>query len=987
MRTLLRIFVLTLTVGTVTSSFAQKTSKLVQEYLNKEQKSLDLTSSDLQNWLITDEHTAVQTNLTHVYVTQTNAGIQITDGVATFVIADGKLRLTGNRFVKDVSSKVTSSSPTISAEEAIYFAATALNLAPPSDLRLTEDQGAFKHVFSASSLSLEAIPVQLVYAFNDENELRLAWKLNIYEHSQDHWWNVHIDAATGEIVRKADWVVSCSFDEHEHAAGEICNPDRQEQTASLPAPPPGADQYNVFAIPLESPNHGPRTLVVNPSDPIASPFGWHDDDGVLGDEYTVTRGNNVRATEDADDNNNPGYSPDGGAALDFDFPLNMVGMPASTYFDASITHLFYMNNIMHDVWYQYGFDEASGNFQENNYGNGGTGSDYVNADAQDGGGTNNANFATPVEGQNPRMQMYLWGVTSPPAADILTINSPAGPAGTYAAEEAGFGPGVPATPITADLVIYEDAVPDTYDACEDPAVPGLLSGKIAVIMRGSCPFVDKIQRAQDDGAVAVIMVNNVGTAPISMGGTSGSITIPGVMVSQADGLALIAAIESGPTVNGTLVNTNPGPTGIDGDFDNGIVAHEYGHGISTRLTGGGSNSDCLQNAEQMGEGWSDWFGLMLTIEPGDLGTDGRGIGTFAQGQPITGNGIRPTRYSTSTGINNSTYASTNNTAGISQPHGIGYVWCTMIWDLNWALIDEYGYDSDVYTGTGGNNIAMNLIMTGLKLQPCSPGFVDGRDAILEADQLLYGGVHECLIWSVFANRGLGFSADQGDTDSRTDQIQAFDMPASIQPVTNATTCTGYLWAVDGQTYTIAGTYTAPIAGGIGCDTVATLNLTIITGLVTVVIQNQGVLTASQPNLGYQWIDCDNNFALIPGATNQSYVPTVSGNYAVILTGNGCIDTSACYIALVDASISENDFGPGLILYPNPTDGGITIDLGESHQGVEVHVLDITGRIISTDSFVETSSFDLELTGTAGIYFVEIISESGKKAQIKVQKTE
>lgn len=61
---------------------------------------------------------------------------------------------------------------------------------------------------------------------------------------------------------------------------------------------------------------------------------------------------------------------------------------------------------MHDVWYHYGFDDASGNFQFNNYGRGGSGSDEVMAEAQDGSGTNNANFATPPDGQNPRMQMY-----------------------------------------------------------------------------------------------------------------------------------------------------------------------------------------------------------------------------------------------------------------------------------------------------------------------------------------------------------------------------------------------------------------------------------------------------------------------------------------------------------------------------------------------------------------------------------------------------
>ena len=99
---------------------------------------------------------------------------------------------------------------------------------------------------------------------------------------------------------------------------------------------------------------------------------------------------------------------------------------------------------------------------------------------------------------------------------------------------------------------------------------------------------------------------------------------------------------------------------------------------------------------------------------------------------------------------------------------MGYVWATMLWDLTWALIDEYGYDADVYNGNGGNNLAIQLVTDGLKMQPCSPGFVQGRDAILAADQALTGGENERLIWQVFARRGLGYSADQGSAFDRTD---------------------------------------------------------------------------------------------------------------------------------------------------------------------------------------------------------------------------
>jgi len=76
---------------------------------------------------------------------------------------------------------------------------------------------------------------------------------------------------------------------------------------------------------------------------------------------------------------------------------------------------------------------------------------------------------------------------------------------------------------------------------------------------------------------------------------------------------------------------------------------------------------------------------------------------------------------------------------------------------------------------------MKLVIDGLKLQPCSPGFIDGRDALLAADMATTGGENQCMIWEVFAARGLGFNAQQGNTDSRTDQIEDFTVPPSNTP--------------------------------------------------------------------------------------------------------------------------------------------------------------------------------------------------------------
>ena len=221
---------------------------------------------------------------------------------------------------------------------------------------------------------------------------------------------------------------------------------------------------------------------------------------------------------------------------------------------------------------------------------------------------------------------------------------------------------------------------------------------------------------------------------------------------------------------------HPNPD-LDGDFDNGVIAHEYGHGISNRLTGGPANVSCLQNDEQAGEGWSDFYAYMLNMPTGTEPAGGRGIGTYVLGQATNGAGIRTQRYSTNMGINTMTYDSIK-TAAI--PHGIGSVWAEMLWEVTYALIGAHGFSADLDGGpaTAGNILALQLVTDGLKLQPCSPGFVTARNAIIAADQAYTGGANRCILWTAFAKRGLGSSATQGSSGSRSDGTQAFDLPAS-----------------------------------------------------------------------------------------------------------------------------------------------------------------------------------------------------------------
>ena len=966
-------------------SYAQSTQQRIQGYFEKEQGNLGLTKEDFSDFSVKNEHSSKQFDISYAYAHQQYQGIPIYNAITNFAFNDHTLRMTGNRFVPNIAQRVNTTNALLTKKDAIRSAAMELGITTNPQVALTKSKNTNGEVvFNSNAISQEEIPVSLVYTLDGET-LKLAWDLSLLH--GNNWWSVRVDATTGAIINQVDWMVSCSFGEvgdcndHAHTPVSV----KTAQAASplmMPAPPPSTDSYRVLEIPIESPNHGSPTLVTGPFDPVASPFGWHDDNGAAGAEYTITRGNNVYASEDTNDDNQPGYSPDGGSSLNFDVVWDLQQAPQG-FWDPAIVNLFYMNNIMHDVFYHYGFDEVGGNFQENNYGNGGAQSDFVNADAQDGSGTNNANFGTPPDGQNPRMQMYIWTAGGSPK--IVQINTPAGISGDYSGEVASFGPGLPATPLTGDFILVDDGVGDGSDACEPIVNGAALNGNIAVIRRGGCSFVDKVVAAEAEGAIAVIVVNNVGGL-MTMGGNDPGIGIPAVMVTALDGENFIDDIELGNTVNGSLGDF--GPFDRDSDFDNGVIAHEYGHGISNRLTGGPSAAGCLGNDEQMGEGWSDWFALITTIEPGDQATDVRGIGTYSDGQPTNGNGIRPAPYSTSFSVNNFTYASSNNESSISQPHGVGFIWCSMLWDLTWALIDQYGFDDDIYTGTGGNNIAMHLIMNGMKMQACSPGFVDGRDGILAADQMLYNGAHTCLIWEVFARRGLGFSADQGSSNDRTDQTAAFDLPPGIDHITDVTvSCQDYVWPVNGQTYSTTGTYFAPITPTIGCDSVATLNLT-VNGTINSIITYNGptTLASTVDNVNYQWLDCSNGDTAIAGATNQTYSPIANGLYAVVASQGNCSDTSVCLLVnQVAVGVDELNITNTILVSPNPTNGDINISLGGANYSVvNARILNAVGQVISEASFENTTAFDMMIDSAPGVYFVNITAD-GKTGIIKVIK--
>ena len=612
------------------------------------------------------------------------------------------------------------------------------------------------------------------------SDLRLAYRFFITEQESSNSWNILVDANTGEIINKDNLKLSCSFHPgafgHDHPNENLMKENQKRKNILSYLFSPDHASYNVFPLPVESPTFGSRSVVSNPWILSSSPEGWHSDGS---SHYTVTRGNNVYAYEDSANSNLPGYSPDGGVNRNFNFPFSLNGTPAFNQ-NAAITNLFYVTNRVHDIFYQFGFTESARNFQQNNFGKGGIGNDFVLAEAQDSEDINNANFTTPSDGNRPVMQMYLWS----PVNRYFFYNAPLSAVPRVPqANAAQFGPQLNGTGVTGDI-----ALASVINGCS--ALPsGSLSGKIGLVERGgssSCTFALKVKNAQNAGAVAAIIYNNAAAVnfPSSMGGTDPSITIPSVLITNNEGEYIKNQLNNGITVNVTLKSDPATAVTPDGSFDNGIITHEYGHGISNRLTGNGYT--CLlksQSKEQMGEGWSDFFALMLTNSTNDNANVPRSIGSYASGQPTTGSGFRPAKYSPDFSVNNYTYGKTNGMEieedgkMVPDVHRIGFVWATMLWDLHWQYAAKYGYSSDVTANmNSGSSRVLQLVTNALKLQACSPTFIDGRNAVLSAEMLTTGGADRCMIWNTFAKRGLGINASAGNKLDMNDQVEDFTIP-------------------------------------------------------------------------------------------------------------------------------------------------------------------------------------------------------------------
>ena len=245
--------------------------------------------------------------------------------------------------------------------------------------------------------------------------------------------------------------------------------------------------------------------------------------------------------------------------------------------------------------------------------------------------------------------------------------------------------------------------------------------------------------------------------------------------------------------------TGPTPD-RDGDIDMEVILHELTHGLSNRLHGNASGLS-TNMSRGMGEGWSDFYAQSILSEPGDDPNGIYALGGYAT-YLITGGfvdnyyyGIRrfPKAVRSNTGgagnlphnpltfadidstqivINDGAYPpgpiGTPNAA--DQVHNVGEIWSSALWEVRAKIMARLG-------NTPGNNRMLQLVTDGMKLDPVGPTFLQARDAIIAADCAGFAGEDEADIWSGFAIRGMGFSAqvlNPGTGSGSARVVEAFD---------------------------------------------------------------------------------------------------------------------------------------------------------------------------------------------------------------------
>ncbi|KAH8896636.1 hypothetical protein GQ53DRAFT_791993 [Thozetella sp. PMI_491] len=334
---------------------------------------------------VADDHYVGTNGIAHVNFKQTLHGLDIDNADFNVNIGkDGQVFSYGNNFYTGTVPVNPLVKRAFSEPSAALAGAASILELPVSGAATAEATDRIEtYKLTGTSGAVSDPEARLVYFVKEDNTLALTWRVET--DVMDDWLLTYVDAETNEEVYAAVNYVA-------HASAT----------------------YQVYKWGLNDPNEGSRTVITDPWLTSANPFTWQGDGTSV---FNSTWGNNGIAQVNPSGSTSStayltNYRPSS-ATSDFEYAYTPSTTTPTTYRDASIVQLFYTANKYHDLLYTLGFTEAAGNFQINNNGKGGKANDPVILNAQDGAGTDNADFATPVDGSMPRMRMYIWDYTSP----------------------------------------------------------------------------------------------------------------------------------------------------------------------------------------------------------------------------------------------------------------------------------------------------------------------------------------------------------------------------------------------------------------------------------------------------------------------------------------------------------------------------------------------------------------------------------------------
>ena len=180
--------------------------------------------------------------------------------------------------------------------------------------------------------------------------------------------------------------------------------------------------------------------------------------------------------------------------------------------------------------------------------------------------------------------------------------------------------------------------------------------------------------------------------------------------------------------------------------------------------------------------------------------------------------------------------------------------------------------------------------------------------------------------------------------------------------------------INNITYTSTGVYTQTIPNNGGCDSIITINAR-IDSLTNSITQMADTLMATNSSINYLWVNCDSNFASKPADTNQFFVPTSSGNYALISSNGSCVDTSNCFNVII-THIEKLRFSNKISIFPNPSKGQLKIETDQTFVNAQLSIYNVLGKIVLKEEQLNGLNFSFQLDKLEnGLYLIEIKNEN------------